>query len=138
MECTTDCIEMEFLMKLFINPNSNLAIYEQIVNQMKNLILTGELKSGEALPSIRKLAASLEVSVITTKRAYDELEAAGLIRSVAGKGFYVCEANKNYFKEKQYVIIEKTAEELVENCKSAGMSEDEFKTMMMELWKPTR
>ena len=123
------------MMKIFINPNSNLAIYEQIVNQMKNLILIGELKSGEALPSIRKLASSLEVSVITTKRAYDELERDGLIRSVAGKGFYVCEANKNYLKEKQYVLIEKAAQELVDNCKSAGMSSEEFKTMMMELWE---
>lgn len=122
------------MMKLFINPNSNLAIYEQIVNQMKNLILTGELKSGEALPSIRKLASSLEVSVITTKRAYDELERDGLIRSVAGKGFYVCEANKNYLKEKQYVLIEKAAQELVDNCNSAGMSFEEFNAMMVELW----
>ena len=121
-------------MNLYINPNSNLAIYEQIVNQIKNLILTGELKSGEAMPSIRKLASRLEVSVITTKRAYDELEKSKLIRSVPGKGFYVCEANKNYLKEKQYVILENTAAELVGNCKNAGMTEEEFITMMKELW----
>ena len=78
-----------------------MAIYEQIVNQLKNEIVTGELTPGEALPSIRMLAADLSVSVITTKRAYEELEKEGLIRSVAGKGFYVCESNKDYLKEKQ-------------------------------------
>ena len=76
-----------------------MAIYEQIVNQLKNEIVTGELTPGEALPSIRMLAADLSVSVITTKRAYEELEKEGLIRSVAGKGFYVCESNKDYLKE---------------------------------------
>ena len=124
-------------MKLYINQNSNLAIYEQIENQMKNLILTEELKAGEALPSIRKLASQLEVSVITTKRAYDELEKSNLIRSVAGKGFYVCEANRNYLKEKQYVILENRASELVNDCKNAGMSREELITMMSELWKDT-
>ena len=121
-------------MKLFINPNSNLAIYEQIVNQMKNLILTGELKSGEALPSIRKLAASLEVSVITTKRAYDELEAAGLIRSVAGKGFYVCEYNTDYLKEKQLMMLEKRLCEIIDEAKQAEVDCDELVEMLRALY----
>ena len=84
-----------------ILPQGTLAIYEQIIMQLKNAIVTGELRSGEALPSIRALAADLQVSVITTKRAYEELEKEGLIRSVAGKGFYVCEYNTDYLKEKQ-------------------------------------
>ena len=70
-----------------------MAIYEQIVNQLKNAIVSGELVAGEALPSIRGLAGELQVSVITTKRAYEELEKEGLIRSAPGKGFYVCEYN---------------------------------------------
>ena len=86
-------------MKITILPQGTMAIYEQIVNQLKNEIVTGELTPGEALPSIRMLAADLSVSVITTKRAYEELEKEGLIRSVAGKGFYVCESNKDYLKE---------------------------------------
>ena len=90
-------------MKLVIQPQGTLAIYEQIVNQMKNLILTRQLAEGEALPSIRLLAADLGVSVITTKRAYEELEKEGLIRSVPGKGFYVCEYNSDYLMEKQLV-----------------------------------
>ena len=86
-------------MKIVIKPQGTMAIYEQIVNQLKNAIVTGELRAGEALPSIRKLASDLQVSVITTKRAYEELEKEGLIRSVAGKGFYVCEYNQDYLKE---------------------------------------
>ena len=78
-------------MKITINQNGTLAIYEQIVNQLRNAILTGELSPGEGMPSIRALASELEISVITTKRAYEELEKENLIRSVAGKGFYVRE-----------------------------------------------
>ena len=76
-------------MKILIRTQGTLAIYEQIVDQLKNAIVTGELKAGEALPSIRALAGELEVSVITTKRAYEELEKEGLVRAVPGKGFYV-------------------------------------------------
>lgn len=108
-------------MKIIIKPQGTSAIYEQIVNQMKNAIITGELSAGEALPSIRALAASLEVSVITTKRAYEELEKESLIRSVPGKGFYVCEYNQNYLKEKRYIDLEKRLEEILEDCKKAGM-----------------
>ena len=93
-------------MNIVISTNSSLAIYEQIVNQLKNAILNHELKAGEALPSIRMLAGSLEVSVITTKRAYEELEKENLIRSVAGKGFYVCDTNTDYLKEKQYMMLD--------------------------------
>ena len=71
-------------MKIIIKQQGTLAIYEQIVNQLKNAILTGELSAGEALPSIRSLAAELEVSVITTKRAYEELEKEKLVRSMPG------------------------------------------------------
>ena len=74
-------------MKITILPQGTLAIYEQIVNQLKNAVVTGELKAGEALPYIRALAADLGVSVITTKRAYEELEKEGLVRSVAGRVF---------------------------------------------------
>ena len=108
-------------MNITIRPQGTTAIYEQIINQMKNAIVTGELSAGEALPSIRALAASLEISVITTKRAYEELEREHLIRSVPGKGFYVCEYNQDYLKEKRYVDLEKKLEEIIEDCKKAGM-----------------
>lgn len=113
-------------MNITIRPQGTTAIYEQIISQMKSAIVTGELKAGEALPSIRALAASLEVSVITTKRAYEELENEKLIRSVPGKGFYVCEYNSDYLKEKQYIDLEKKLAELIEDCKKAGMQKKDI------------
>lgn len=122
-------------MKITILPQGTLAIYEQIVNQLKNAIVTGKLQAGEALPSIRALAADLSVSVITTKRAYEELEKEGLIRSVAGKGFYVCEYNRDYLKEKQLMMIEKRMGELIDEAKQAGLGCGEFVEMAETLWK---
>lgn len=121
-------------MKIVIQPQGTLAIYEQIVNQLKNAIVTGELKTNEALPSIRALAGDLQVSVITTKRAYEELEAEGLIRSVAGKGFYVCEYNTDYLKEKQLVMLEKRLAEVVKEAKDAGLTCQDFVEMAEALF----
>lgn len=121
-------------MKINILPQGTLAIYEQIVNQMKSAIVSGELKPGEALPSIRSLAADLSVSVITTKRAYEELEKEGLIRSVAGKGFYVCEYNTDYLMEKQLMMIEKRLNEVIYEARHAGLSLEEFMEMVQTLY----
>ena len=121
-------------MKIVIQPQGTLAIYEQIVNQLKNAIVTKELKPNEALPSIRALAADLQVSVITTKRAYEELEKEGLIRSVAGKGFYVCEYNTDYLKEKQLMMLEKRLTEIIHDAKTAGLSCEEFLEMAEALY----
>lgn len=122
-------------MKIVIRSQGTMAIYEQIVNQMKSAIIAGELKPGEALPSIRSLAADLQVSVITTKRSYEELEKEGLIRSVAGKGFYVCESNKDYLKEKQYMMLEKHLEEIVTEAKQSGLSKEELMEMVETLYE---
>lgn len=122
-------------MKITILPQGTMAIYEQIVNQLKNEIVTGELTPGEALPSIRMLAADLSVSVITTKRAYEELEKEGLIRSVTGKGFYVCESNKDYLKEKQLMMLEKRLAELISDARQAGMSCRDFVDMATVLYE---
>ena len=122
-------------MKITILPQGTMAIYEQIVNQLKNEIVTGELTPGEALPSIRMLAADLSVSVITPKRAYEELEKEGLIRSVAGKGFYVCESNKDYLKEKQLMMLEKRLAELISDARQAGMSCRDFVDMATVLYE---
>ena len=120
-------------MEIVINTGSSLAIYEQIVSQIKNAIFNHELNAGEALPQIRMLASRLEVSVITTKRAYEELEKENLIRSVAGKGFYVCETNTEYLKEKQYVLLEKKVAEILQECSKAGMTKQEILSMVEEL-----
>ena len=121
-------------MKIVIQPQGTLAIYEQIVYQLKNAIVTGELKTNEALPSIRALAGDLQVSVITTKRAYEELEKEGLIRSVAGKGFYVCEYNTDFLKEKQLMMLEKRMAEVISEAKDAGLSCQEFLEMAVALY----
>lgn len=121
-------------MKITILPQGTLAIYEQIVNQLKNAIVTNELQAGEALPSIRALAADLGVSVITTKRAYEELEKEGLIRSVAGRGFFVCEYNTDYLKEKQLIMIEKRLGEIIYEAKQAGIGCEDFLEMAQTLY----
>ncbi len=123
-------------MKILIRTQGTLAIYEQIVDQLKNAIVTGELKAGEALPSIRALAGELEVSVITTKRAYEELEKEGLVRAVPGKGFYVCEHNKDYLKEKQYVSLERRMAEILADCRKAGMGKEDVLDMVAALFEP--
>lgn len=121
------------MLKIQIRPQGTMASYEQIVNQLKDAIVKGELKAGEALPSIRGLAMELEVSVITTKRAYEELEKEGLLRSVAGKGFYVCEYNTDYLKEKQWMILEKRMTEVLQDCKSAGLTKQDIVEMVEAL-----
>lgn len=121
-------------MNLRIQSKSGVPIYEQIGGQIKELILKGILKEGEPLPSIRCLASDLKISVITTKRAYEELEKENLIRSVAGKGFYVCENNRDYLREKNYRLLESRMEELLGDCKSAGMSKKEILSMVEELF----
>lgn len=122
-------------MKIIIKPQGTLAIYEQIVNQLKNAIVSGEMKAGEALPSIRALAADLQVSVITTKRAYEELEKEGLIRSVAGKGFYVCEYNTDYLREKQLIMLEERLGELINDARHADLSLEDFIEMVKALYE---
>lgn len=123
------------MLKIMIQPQGTLAIYEQIVSQMKDAIVSGQLKPGEALVSIRALAAELQVSVITTKRAYEELEKEGLIRSVAGKGFYVCEYNTDYLREKQLMLLEERIVDVIASAKSAGLACEEFVEMVRALYE---
>lgn len=120
-------------MKIIIQSQGTMAIYEQIVNQLKQAISSKELVAGEALPSIRALASELQVSVITTKRAYEELEKEGLIRSVAGKGFYVCEFNTDYLREKQLVLLEKRFSEVIADARRAGLTKEEIAQMAQTL-----
>ncbi|MBQ8198313.1 MAG: GntR family transcriptional regulator [Lachnospiraceae bacterium] len=123
------------MLKIIIQPQGTMAIYEQIVSQMKDAIVSGQLTPGEALVSIRALAAELQVSVITTKRAYEELEKEGLIRSVAGKGFYVCEYNTDYLREKQLMLLEERTADVIIGAKSAGLSCEDFVEMVRALYE---
>lgn len=117
-------------MQIIIEPHGNYAIYEQIVNQLKNQIISGVLVANEALPSIRGLAADIGVSVITTKRAYEELEKEGLIRSVANKGFYVCEYNTDYLHERQLIELEQQFLIVIKRARQTGLQDSEIKDML--------
>ncbi len=108
-------------MKILLSNASPQPIYEQILTQVRAQILSGDLKEGDALPSIRKLAQSLAISVITTKRAYDELEREGLIDTVGGKGTFVATPNLDYLKEKRVAAVETKLQEAVQEARAAGI-----------------
>ena len=112
-------------MNINVQTKSGLPIYEQIERQIKDMIVSGVLKEGEMLPSIRTLAADSKISVITVKRAYEDLEQEGMIYSVQGKGFYVDNPDLQYMKEKQTVGLEEKLIEWVKIAKASGMKKDE-------------
>ena len=117
-------------MQLLISTTSMTPIYEQIVREVKKAIIKKEIMPGDMMPSIRALARELEISVITTKRAYEELEKEQLIYSVAGKGFYVKERNRELLKEDQIRQIEEKMMDAVEQAKEMGVSLRELKKML--------
>lgn len=122
-------------MKILISNSSNEPIYNQIINQIKSQILSGELKEREALPSIRGLAKDLQISVITTKRAYDELEREGFIYTMPGKGSYVAIQNKELMKEKSLKIIEDRLMDIVEESKLLGFKYGEVAEILKVLFE---
>jgi GntR family transcriptional regulator len=121
-------------MNINVQTKSGLPIYEQIERQIKDMIVSGVLKEGEMLPSIRTLAADSKISVITVKRAYEDLEQEGMIYSVQGKGFYVDNPDLQYMKEKQTVGLEEKLIEWVKTAKASGMKKDEAIDMLEILW----
>lgn len=117
-------------MEIIISNSSDKPIYEQISTQIKNAILQGELTTGQALPSIRSLASDLYVSVITTKRAYSDLEALGFIETRQGKGSFVAGGNLELLREEQLRHIEALLQEALNNAQSAGISLSELHDML--------
>lgn len=117
-------------MDIVISNASNKPIYDQIVSQMKNLILTGELVEGQQLPSIRVLATDLRISVITTKRAYSELEAQGFIETVPGKGSYVAGGNFELLNEERLRHIEELLVKAVDEARGANVDTHDLHTML--------
>lgn len=109
-------------MEIIISNSSDKPIYEQISTQIKNAILSGELTTGQALPSIRSLASDLHVSVITTKRAYSDLEALGFIETRQGKGSFVAGGNVELLREEQLRHIESLLQEALNNAETARVS----------------
>lgn len=120
-------------MNIIINNTSGVPIYEQIYEQLKNEIVSGTLKENEALPSIRALAKGLRISVITTKRAYEELERSGYIYTLSGKGSYVAKRNTELIREEYLKEIEKHMERISELAKAVGLSRRDLVEMLNAL-----
>lgn len=116
-------------MDIIISASSGKPIYEQIIDQIKTAIVKGDLAEGEQLPSIRALANSLRVSAITTKRAYADLEAAGLIETVQGKGTYVSGGNAELIREEQLRQVEAHMVRAIESGRAMGLADDELVEM---------
>ena len=117
-------------MTILIDNKSGEPIYEQIFSQIRDQILTGELQPDEALPSIRSLAKDLRISVITTKRAYEELEQEGFLYTVAGKGCFVAEKNTELLREEDLRRIEEHLSEIRRLAARCGLTRAELREML--------
>ena len=120
-------------MKIIISNDSGLPIYEQIKNQIKAQIVAGELKADEDLPGMRTLASDLKVSVITTKRAYNDLEQEGYIYSMPGKGSFVKKLNEEVVRENALAEIEKYFTDAMRVAKASGIGIDELQEILKTL-----
>ena len=121
------------IMNIVISNTSGVPIYEQISRAIRNEIISGYFKEDDILPSIRSLASELRVSVITTKRAYEELEKEGIIYTVKGKGSYVARQNKEILMEEKLREIECKLTEAIEIANSIGLDFDELIEMFKTL-----
>ena len=119
-------------MDIIISNSSGVPIYEQIEEQIKSQIISGELAEGDALPSMRVLAKELKISIITTKRAYEELERDGFIESVTGKGSFVKGINGDIVKENMMFAIEELLDKAVDKALLGKVSCEQL-TQMLEL-----
>ena len=122
-------------MELYISNSGQEPIYAQITRQIKAKILNGELQQGDALPSIRLLAKELRISVITTKRAYDELEQEGFLYAVPAKGFFVAAKNTELLREENLKKIEAHLTEAVRLAAPCGLTKQELTEMLELLWE---
>ncbi len=121
-------------MNIIISNSSQHPIYEQIVIQIKTALMKEDLSAGDSLPSIRSLAKHLQISVITTKRAYEELERDGFIETVPGKGSYVSGQNKDLIREKRLTAIEEKLTEVANESKHLNLSLEELQSMLALLY----
>ncbi|MCI9616753.1 MAG: GntR family transcriptional regulator [Eubacterium sp.] len=122
-------------MKIIISNQSELPIYAQVREQIKEQILNGQIKEGEVLPSIRSMAKDLGVSVITTTRAYSDLEQEGFIATMQGKGSVVLSKDNNMLKEQFLMRIEQGIETAVESAKQIGMTKMEVQQILESVWE---
>ena len=122
-------------MELIIRNNSGQPIYDQISGQIKAQILSGALSPGDALPSIRGLAKDLKISVITTKRAYEELERDGFLDNVPGKGCFVAPQNRELLREAQLRRVEDVLAQAVDEARKGGFSLSELQELLTLLYQ---
>ncbi len=122
-------------MDIIISNSSGVPIYEQIVRQMKGLILSGELREGEAMPSMRLLARDLRISVITTKRAYEELERDGFLTNVPGKGCFVAAQDRETRREAVLCQVEEHLSQAVDAARAGAVGLDERTEVLSTLYK---
>ena len=122
-------------MEIIISNSSGKPIYEQITAQIKALIMNGSLSPGDPLPSMRLLAKELRISVITTKRAYEDLERDGFITTVVGKGSFVREADREFVKEEQLKAVEDYLQAAVDTARQYGMEEQELVEILKMLYE---
>ena len=122
-------------MEIVISNSSGKPIYEQITDQVKSQIMSGQLKAGDALPSMRALAQSLRISLITTKRAYNDLEAEGFIETVAGKGSFVAAQDPQLLREANLRLAEESIRRAVEVAKRGGINRKELTEMVDILYE---
>lgn len=117
-------------MEIILSNSSDKPIYEQIAAQIRDAVAAGELAAGEQLPSIRALAAQLRISAITTKRAYQDLEAQGYVTTVPGKGCFVAEQNLDLLREERLRRVEASLARAVCDARACGLSDDELREML--------
>ncbi len=117
-------------MRIIINTSSMVPIYEQIMDQIKKMVISKELKNGDNLPSVRALAAELKISALTVKKAYDLLEEEGFIATVHGKGSYVKDADPEMMAEQRYRQIEEEMELIVQKARSYGLEDAEIRQLL--------
>lgn len=122
-------------MNIIISNSSQKPIYEQITTQIKSQIINGDLEEGSALPSMRSLAKELRISVITTKRAYEDLERDGFIETVAGKGSFVAQRNVEFIREEQIKTVETHLESAVDAAKLAALSLSEMQELLAIIYQ---
>ena len=122
-------------MNIIITNSSSIPIFEQIENAIKEAIFSNELKEGEMLPSVRSLANDLKISFLTVKRAYDELEKAGFIKTVQGKGSYVSPKNLDLIKEEKLKEVQDYIEKIYEVSKLSNISKEEIRELFKMIFE---
>ena len=124
-------------MEIIISSNTNKPIYEQITEQIKAMVMCGELKNGDPIPSMRALAKSLHISVITVQKAYEDLQRDGFIETTVGRGSFVSAANRDLFQEEQQRKIEEHLQEAVEMARGCGISLDKLTELIALFYEDT-